>query len=365
MTYDTISDDKTIVGNGKGTPPTENGTPMDRSIGDGPTLRPKEERGGRGAFAPGDVIAGRYVVEKVLGEGGMGIVYQCLDKVGGVSVAVKCLPPEVSRNEDEMDDIRANYQIVRKLRHPNIAGVATLEKDAASGDYYLVMDLAAGTTLKRWARHHPDADLGVKLAILRQVAAALDYAHAVKVIHREVKPENVMVDDDGRVKVLDFGLAAQIRSSQSRTSDTVTSKGGTPGYKSPEQWLGRPQQAPADVYAFGVMAYWLFSGRLPFDGDDPVVLGHAVLSAPVGPIPDLPVHMNAALVKALAKEPEDRFSSCTAFMDALEGKLGARVSRVRTGGSRSRATAKIVLAVAALALAAAGGWWYYRQGRVR
>ena len=275
---------------------------MDKTIGNDVTIRPKAERG-TGAFVPGDVIAGRYVVEKVLGEGGMGIVYQCLDKVGGVSVAVKCLPPEVSRNEDEMDDIRANYQIVRKLRHPNIAGVATLEKDAAAGDYYLVMDLAAGTTLKRWARRHPDVGLDAKLAILRQVAAALDYAHAEKVIHRDVKPENVMVDDDGRVKVLDFGLAAQIRSSQSRTSDTVTSKGGTPGYKSPEQWLGRPQQAPADVYAFGVMAYWLFSGRLPFDGDDPVVLGHAVLSAPVGPIPDLPAHMNAALLKALAKAP--------------------------------------------------------------
>ena len=154
MTYDTISDDKTIVGNGKGTPPTENGTPMDRSIGDGPTLRPKEERGGRGAFAPGDVIAGRYGVEKVLGEGGMGIVYQCLDKVGGVSVAVKCLPPEVSRNADEMEDIRANYRLVADLHHPNIAGARTLEVDGSTGDYYLVMDLARGTSLKRWMRRN-------------------------------------------------------------------------------------------------------------------------------------------------------------------------------------------------------------------
>ena len=97
----------------------------------------------------GDTILGRSVVVRELGEGGMGVVYQCLDTVGGVEVAVKGLPPEVSRNEDEMDDIRANCQIVRKLRHPNIAGVATLERDAAAGDYYLVMDLAAGVTLKR------------------------------------------------------------------------------------------------------------------------------------------------------------------------------------------------------------------------
>ena len=337
----------------------------DFSINDEPTMRPKEERGGRGAFALGNVIAGRYVVEKVLGEGGMGIVYQCLDKVGGVSVAVKCLPPEVSRNADEMEDIRANYRLVSDLHHPNIACARTLEVDGSTGDYYLVMDLARGTSLKRWMRRNSQATMEAKLAILRQVAAALDYAHARKVIHRDVKPENVMVDDEGGVKVLDFGLAAQIRSSQSRTSNTVTSKGGTPGYKSPEQWLGRPQREPADVYSFGVMAYWLFSGHLPFDGDDPVVLGHAVLSAPVGPIHDLPAHMNAALVKALAKAPEDRFSSCTAFVDALEGKVGSRVPRDRMGGPRSRAAVKGIIAAALLAALAGGGyygWTKYDEG---
>ncbi len=358
----------------------------DFSINDAPTMRPVSATGGNRRLAAGDVILGRYTVVRELGEGGMGVVYQCLDTVGGVEVAVKGLPPEVSRNEDEMDDIRANYQIVRKLRHPNIAGVATLERDAAAGDYYLVMDLAAGVTLKRWVRRHPDAGLDAKFAILRQVAAALDYAHAEKVIHRDVKPENVMVDDGGRVKVLDFGLAAQIRSSQSRTSNTVTSKGGTPGYKSPEQWRGKPQREPADVYSFGVMAYWLFSGHLPFDGDDPVVLGHAVLSAPVEPIPDLPAHMNAALVKALAKQPEERFASCGAVVDALEGKIdisrvehvervdgvggarrpaepvGSRVPRDRVdapqpGGPRSVAAVKGILAAVALALAVVGGWW--------
>ena len=352
-----INDVRTIAGDGYGTPPTENGTPMDRSIGDGPTMRPQEERGGRGAFAPGDVIAGRYVVEKVLGEGGMGIVYQCLDKVGGVSVAVKCLPPEVSRNADEMEDIRANYRLVSDLHHPNIAGARTLEVDVSTGDYYLVMDLARGTSLKRWMRRNTQATMAAKLAILRQVAAALDYAHSRKVIHRDVKPENVMVDDEGVVKVLDFGLAAQIRSSQSRTSNSVTSKGGTPGYKSPEQWRGKPQREPADVYSFGVMAYWMFAGALPFDGDDPVVLGHAVLTEPVEPITGLPAHMNAALVKALAKEPNGRFASCGAVVDALEGQVGSRVPRDRTGGSRSRTAAKIIFAAAALALAVVGGWW--------
>ena len=348
--------------------------PTDASIGDAPTLRLAEGSGGRGAFAPGDAIAGRYVVERTLGEGGMGIVYQCLDKVGGVKVAVKCLPPEVSCNADEMEEIRANYRLVADLHHPNIAGARTLEVDSSTGDYYLVMDLARGTSLKRWIKRNPQATTEAKLAILRQIAAALDYAHARKVIHRDVKPENVMVDDEGGVKVLDFGLAAQIRSSQSRTSAAVMSKGGTPGYKSPEQWRGKPQRAAADVYSFGVMAYWMFAGALPFDGDDPVVLGHAVLTEPVEPVKGLPESMNAALAKALAKQPEDRFASCGAVVDALEGKGLSRVEHVvrveggngrarsssgpQSGGPRPVAAVKGLLAAAALGLAAFGGWWW-------
>ena len=341
---------------------------MDKTIGNDVTIRPKAERG-TGAFVPGDVMVGRYVVEKVLGEGGMGIVYQCLDRVGGVAVAVKCLPPEVSRNADEMEDIRANYRLVADLHHPNIAGARTLELDETTGDYYLVMDLARGVSLKRWARGNPQATTEAKLAILRQVAAALDYAHAEKVIHRDVKPENVMVDDDGRVKVLDFGLAAQIRSSQSRTSKVVTSRSGTWGYMSPEQWKAKPQREQADVYSFGVMAYWMFAGVLPFEGDDPAVLGPAVLTGPVAPVAGLPAHMNAALVKALAKAPEDRFSSCIAFVDALEGRSAAHIGgsgravalRPPQGGSRSRATVKIILTAAALILAIAGGWWWFTR----
>ena len=338
---------------------------MDRSIGDDVTIRPQAERGTR-AFAPGDEIAGRYVVERVLGEGGMGIVYQCLDRVGGVTVAVKCLPPEVSRSADEMEDIRANYRLVANLHHPNIAGARTLEMDEVTGDYYLVMDLARGESLKRWMKRNPQATMEAKLAILRQVASALDYAHAEKVIHRDVKPENVMVDDDGRVKVLDFGLAAQIRSSQSRTSKAVTSRSGTWGYMSPEQWRAKPQREQADVYSFGVLAYWMFAGVLPFDGDDPAVLGSAVLTEPVEPVANLPAHMNAALAKALAKKPEERFASCGVFVDALEGRLKSDDLGSKNGGGGPRGGAwKAILAVAALGLAVAGGWWYYRQEQVR
>ena len=400
MTYETINDNQTVPDNGEGTRLNEAESQMDKTINDGRTMRPKDETASRGAFAPGDEIAGRYVVEKILGEGGMGIVYQCLDKVGGVKMAVKSLPPEVSRNKDEMEDIRANYRLVSDLHHENIAGARTLELDESTGDFYLVMDLAGGIGLNKWMKRNPQASTAAKLAILRQVAAALDYAHSRKVIHRDIKPENVMVDDDGVVKVLDFGLAAQIRSSQSRASAAVTSKGGTPGYKSPEQWRGKAQREPADVYSFGVMAYWMFAGKLPFDGNDLITLGQAVLTEPVEPVAGIPDYMNAALAKALAKKPEERCASCGEFVAALEGKNSSRVEHVervedktvsikqppvrvpardvsrggaksqRTGGQNSpskiervprKGRGSIFLVIALLVALAGGGAWLYHQ----
>ena len=328
--------------NSMGEVPTEVDTPTD---GDTPMVKPVGKNP-KEVF-PGDVLGGRYVVMCKLGEGGMGVVYKCFDKLGGVEVAVKGLPPEVCRDEGEMEEIRANYQIVGNLHHQNIAGARTLDKDESTGGYYLVMDLVSGMNLKRWMRHNPHVSMEVKLSILRQVAAALDYAHSQKVIHRDVKPENVMVDDEGCVKVLDFGLAAQICSSQSRTRHAETSRSGTPGYKSPEQWLGYPQRASADVYSFGVLAYWMFAGELPFDGDDLAILGRAVLTAPVRPVAGISRRMNAALTKALAKKPEKRFSSCREVVDALEGRSTPQ------GGS-SQVGWRILVVVLLVVLTAAG-----------
>ena len=169
----------------------------------------------------------------------MGVVYKCFDKVGGVEVAVKGLPPEVSHNSDEMEAVRENFQLVSELHHPNIAGVRTLEKDSTTGDYYLVMTLARGVSLRHWLRQHGGKEHRTEqLNVLRQIASALDYAHNAEpkhIIHRDIKPENIMVDERGNVSVLDFGLAAQVRSSLSRVSQVVTSRSGTPTYKSPEQ----------------------------------------------------------------------------------------------------------------------------------
>ena len=193
------------------------------------TLKPTEGVGGivdngrtdrARRWKVGEDILGRYVVEQELGRGGMGVVYGCLDKVGRVRVAVKCLPPELSHDSVEMEEVRENFRLVGDLRHPCIAGVRTLEKDGR-GEYFLVMDVAEGASLRKWLREKGKSG-GVSLEeavrVLRQVAAALDYAHGERVVHRDVKPGNVMIDGQGRAKVLDFGLAAQIRTSLSRAS---------------------------------------------------------------------------------------------------------------------------------------------------
>ena len=292
----------------------------DKTINTDVTMRDAAPAGGVRRFRAGDEILGRYVVESELGQGGMGVVYLCLDKVGGVKVAVKGLPPEVSHSAYEMDCVRDNYQLVSELRHANIAGYRTLEQDS-NGDYYLVMDYARGTGLNRWMRQHgKTAGREEKIAILRQIADALDYAHSHKptrIIHRDIKPGNIMVDEDGHVMLLDFGLAAQIRSSFGHVSQEVLSQSGTRNYKAPEQWRGQPQRAATDQYALGVVAYEMLSGELPFDDDDESVLRQAVLNEPVADIEGLPAPMNAALKKAMAKQGEERFESFAAFVAAL------------------------------------------------
>ena len=331
---------------------------IDNTIDTEVTMRDAASVGGAKRFRPGDEILGRYVVESELGQGGMGVVYLCLDKVGGVKVAVKGLPPEVSHNSDEMVSVRENFQLVSELQHPNIAGVRTLEKDAGTGDYYLVMTFARGVSLKQWIRQHGGKEhRAEQLNVLRQIASALDYAHNAEprhIIHRDIKPENVMVDGHGNVSVLDFGLAAQVRSSLSRVSQVVTSRSGTPAYKSPEQWLAQAQRAPSDQYSLGVIAYQMFAGELPYDSDDIEILKHAVVFDPVPSIPDEGKAVNAVFAKVLAKKPEERFASCGDFVAALERKNVAKIE-----GMRSRVPAIVVL-VTALALAVGGWWWLER-----
>ena len=213
------------------------------------TMPGKRDRKPDGRFQVGDLIMNRYKVLAELGQGGMGVVYKCFDETAGIEVALKALPPELSHNTLEMEDIKDNFQLVHNLHHPNIASSNNLERDNSNGNYYLIMECCEGEDLRRWLkRKRKECELKLEevLPIIEQIADALDYAHRQKIIHRDIKPGNIMINSAGEIKVLDFGLAAQIHTSMTRVSMAYHGTSGTGPYMAPEQWRGRAQGAAAD-----------------------------------------------------------------------------------------------------------------------
>lgn len=317
-----------------------------------------------------------YDLLRKLGGGGFGVVYLARDTAGGVDVALKTLHPLLKRNAEEMDVLREKFKFVSRLSHPNIAAAlvihpvrdvdvrdaaARAELDLSPGDSVMVMRYAPGVTLSRWNRQFPDGVVPPDLAlgIGRQVAAALDYAHGERIVHRDVKPGNIMVEtqEGGRVRVriLDFGLAAEIRSSMSRVSTERGDTSGTRPYMAPEQWVGGKQDGRTDQYALACVLYELLSGAPPFasvfETGDFRIMQETVERRIPAPVAGLGPAANAALLRALAKTPAARFPSCTAFVDALEGAMQAeKARRGRPRKNRLRAAAIAGAAVLAAVL---------------
>jgi formylglycine-generating enzyme required for sulfatase activity len=277
------------------------------------------------AIKPGYVYLDRYTVRDQLGKGSMGVVYRCHDEVAGIDVALKAIPPELSRDTVKMEAIRANFQLVHRLHHPGIANANTLEKDQETGDYFLIMECVDGVNLMAHYKsrgYHPS--LTMALPVLRQIAEALDYAHGQNIIHRDIKPSNVQITDEGVVKILDFGLAQQIQSSILRITGAEDSKGGTPYFMAPEQWKGQFQDAATDQYAFAILTYQLIAGKCPFQSPDIMVLREMVLNEKP-PKPESLTEVEwKVLRKAMEKERIARYISCTELVETLEN--AAKVS---------------------------------------
>lgn len=293
----------------------------------------------------GAAVQGRidqYELIRPLGGGGFGVVFLARDTVAGIEVAVKGLPPVVKNNIEELERIRKNFALVSKLHHPHVAAALHLHlarevhyeaetaKESlriASGDTLMVMEYAPGVTLAQWRRQFPDEKVPKDLAvdIIHQLAEALDYAHSQKIVHRDIKPSNVMVETktDGSVfaRLLDFGLAAEIRSSLSRVSQERGDTSGTRPYMAPEQWEGRRQGPATDQYSLAVLFYELVTGEVPFasvfETGDPIVMMNTVLSRK----PDMSateLHGCANALKiALGKPCEKRFGTCLEFASSL------------------------------------------------
>lgn len=252
-------------------------------------------------------------IETPLGRGGMGAVYLGRQLSLDREVAVKVLAIELADDPQFLERLEREARVMARLRHPNIVAVHDFQRteDGAA----IVMEFVEGGSLREKLLLHPKGlPVAEALRILRQIAAGLEAAHASGVIHRDMKPENVLIDADGTARVTDFGLALPLHEASTRLTLSGTAV-GTVDYMAPEQFRGAEADARMDVFALGVMAYELFTGKTP----------RGSFYAPHRLRADIPSQVSAAVMKALRPEPAERFASIAEFMQALHERPRPRV----------------------------------------
>jgi eukaryotic-like serine/threonine-protein kinase len=279
---------------------------------------------------------GSYLVREEVGRGGMGVVYAAEDARLGRTVALKMLPPAYSRDPIARERLSREARAAAALSHPGIATVYALEE--IDGDLFIASELVRGSTLRAGMAAGPMARDRL-LDTLIQIAEALDAAHHQGIVHRDLKPENVIRGLDGRLKVVDFGIA-RIVGGMPAAQAGLTLTGthlGTPGYMAPEQLRGQPVDARVDVFAFGVMAYELATGSHPFGGSDPAALLERLVSDdPPLSRPIDPAGLDAIVRTCLRGAPAGRFASGQALLQALRALqtgAGAAIARPATPGT--------------------------------
>ncbi len=262
-------------------------------------------------------LAGRYEITRLLGRGGMAVVFLAEDLALERQVAIKVLPPEVSHDPKLIPRFQQEAKTAAKLDHPNIIPIYRVESEA--GLDYFVMKYVTGRSLDQLLE---DGPMPVDLArrVLAEAAMALGHAHQRRIVHRDVKPANIMLEADGRVVLTDFGIskAAQSASQLTGTGTII----GTPHYMAPEQAKGLALDGRADQYALAVVGHEILTGKQPFDGSAHSILYKHVFEAPPPLLeirPEVPRDLSAALERALAKDPDDRFATMEDFAAAVRG----------------------------------------------
>jgi tRNA A-37 threonylcarbamoyl transferase component Bud32 len=276
------------------------------------------------ALVPGS-NAGPYRIVEPLGRGGMASVYRAYEPKLDRYVALKVLPREFLHDPTFAERFRREAQVVARLEHPNIIPIYAYDIEEQDGIPWMAMRLITSGSLGELIRRER-LPLARSVAILRGVADALDYAHGKGIVHRDVKPQNVLLDEASRVYLADFGIAKILESAGGLTASGMIT--GTPQYMAPEQATGLKIGPPADVYALGIVAYEMFTGKVPFAADTPVavLMKHVQEPLPLPPPDVVPEPLLRALLKATTKKPEDRWSSAGAFVEALSAGLGGYAS---------------------------------------
>ncbi|MBU6290241.1 MAG: protein kinase, partial [Chloroflexi bacterium] len=289
---------------------------------------------------------GDYDRYEVLGRGGFGVVYRARHRVLDRIVALKLLDPSATADPGFADRFRREAATAARLDHPNIVTIHNVGE--VGGRLYIDMRYIPGETLSALIAREAPMPLDRTIAILRQVADALDHAHAELVVHRDVKPANVLVEANGRASLADFGLARPAANSQAGATNTLPNIAGTLPYMAPEQFDDEVPGPPADRYALGVVAYQMLAGVLPFPGPTVGRLIRQVMGTPApslrGVRPDLPVAIDDAVQKMLAKEPADRFSRARMLVDALEAAIPKGLVVDASGGGTHRSVIEAVSA---------------------
>jgi serine/threonine-protein kinase len=259
----------------------------------------------------GTQLGGRYRLDERIGGGGMGEVWRGTDEVLGRTVAVKIMLPALLDEPGFAERFRAEARIMAKLKHPGVVNVYDFSSDASTNSAFLVMEYIDGDPLSRTLNRVGRLTAARTMALIAQAADALETAHAAGIVHRDVKPGNLMVRANGTLVLTDFGI------SRSEVATHLTGTGtvlGTASYISPEQAAGQVATAAADVYALGVVAYQCLAGRRPFEGDNPLEIAMKHVREQPAPLPgDTPPAVREIVMRALAKDPGNRWPSAAAL----------------------------------------------------
>src|SRR5919198_4852432 len=292
------------------------------------------------------VFDGRYRIIRKLGAGGMANVYLAEDQELGRRVAIKILDDRHAADDSFIERFRREAKNAAGLSHPNI--VSIYDRGEAEGTYYIAMEYLAGRSLKELILSRGPTPIRIAIDYTRQTLAAIGFAHRHGIVHRDIKPHNVVVDSDGRLKVTDFGIARSGASQMTEVGSII----GTAQYLSPEQAKGAPVDQRSDLYSVGVVLYEMLTGTVPFTGDTPLEIAMKHLSAVPEPPsklrPEVPHDLDLIVLRALAKDPAERYQSA----DEMDRDL-ARVAEGLPIDPETETAATAVLAGSGVLAAAA------------
>jgi serine/threonine-protein kinase len=265
----------------------------------------------------GELIADRYELEELVGSGGMSSVYRAHDRLLERTVALKILHEQYTRDDDYVERFRREARSVAQLTHPNI--VTVIDRGEQDGRQFIVFEYVDGENLKELLDREGPLSPPEAIELGLQVAHGLAFAHSQGLVHRDVKPQNVLLDGDGRAKVTDFGIARSLDVEGVTITGTVM---GTSNYIAPEQARGQPVDEQTDVYSLGCVLYELLAGEVPYDGDNFVSVAMRHVNDPVPSVaevrPDVPSRLDEAIQRAMAKDHLERYESMSEFAGELE-----------------------------------------------